>query len=136
MARDWTIAIGGVYLTEDGLVGGKRCKTDIQGLHRAFITRKRRNEQVSSGDVVSQISPAQNAGIDISIKLEFVLADSFAVIKDIIDDISNGGTTTLYFDGPPGTFNFTAIPANDPIISNLKFRGDYIEEVTYAFKTK
>jgi len=135
MARNFTIRLNSVYLTEDGLVGGRRCKTVVTGLDKAIILRKRNSIQASDGEVYAQISPAQNKGIDITIKMEFVESARYEEINSILDSVSNGGNMSLYIDGLPGTFDLTVWQGDNPIQSDLKFSGDFIENITYIFKT-
>ena len=142
MARSFKISISDglttVWLTSDGLEGGRPCRTQIPGIAGLYEDVSG-NTTVAAGGVPFTEKPLTNGGgrdFDIIIpNCPTARYNDLDALKSALVDAA--GLATLTFDGEPGTIEVVAIPRFDPIPLDFDsgFNTDNMRGVIFRFKT-
>jgi hypothetical protein len=118
------IQLNSIYLTTNGMAGGKPCKTRVDGLKRLFKDVSIQVIKSLNGTPYYQLSDVQ-AGLPIDITIDSLEQDVFDDIKGAIDDFLNDPSTpiTLSVTGAPyGDFTSLDIgPAEEPYDIDSEF---------------
>lgn len=134
MARYNAIQIGDIYLTSTGLVGGKPCKTSVNGLQALKPALLKSVIKAIDGTPFSQTS-AGKKGIDLEISIDWLAQSVYDDINDIFDGADNDGTTfDLVIAGDGGTFTLDVVPNSDYVIFD-KFTNGILQGVKYRVVT-
>lgn len=136
MARFNEIQIGSLYLTDTGLVGGVKCKSEVDGLDALLLNYTGAVIIAADGTPHAQIADnTEGKGAPIAIR-PFVLTTSvFTSLKTIFNTALAGGTSiNVIITGDTGTFNLQCLPGlPKPIAGSGKFINGRIFEETINF---
>lgn len=134
MARFNLIQIGSIYITSNGLVGGSRCKTEVDGLNPLRLSRRSSIIKAIDGTPYRQLSESVK-GIDFDITIDWMAKTVYDNIIGLFDDSNEDGTfIAVSVDGDTGTYSVNAIPQADPVSSD-GFSGGIIKKVKFKMVT-
>jgi hypothetical protein len=131
------VQIGSIYLTKDGLVSGKPCKTSVKGLDAMMITTAFQVIKALSGKPYLQLSDEQ-LGRPVSIEYESMDGGVFQDIVDAIQAAIDGLTTiTLSVTGGAyGDFSgLTVVPDENPVRLSGDFSNTQVKSGSFHFLT-
>lgn len=138
MARFYTISIGGIYLTDTGLVGGRPCKTELQGIS-ALLIPDQGNISVGADGTPFREKPliATGGGRGFAIIAAFMAKSVYDTIKSALDTAATANASiNIVGAGTPGNFDVDAIVFDNPqYISYAGFSGDNLKGVTISLIT-
>lgn len=132
------IQLGSVYFTNNGLSGGKPCKSTVTGLEKLKVGRGWQVVKTLSGKPYGQKTAALK-GVPIAIQNINSLTDS--VLDDIVEVIQNSidsGTpiTMNITGGAYGDFSgLSVLPDEDPVRFSGEFQNDQVKNVSFHFLT-
>ena len=128
------IQIGSVYLTSTGLVGGKPCKTSVNGLQSLKPAKNKNIIKAIDGTPFSQFTSLKK-GIDLEVSIDWLDDSVFDDINDVFDDSDdNEATFALVVSGDGGTFTVNVVPNSDYVIFD-KFANGILQGVKYRMVT-
>lgn len=140
MARYNTIKIGNEYLTSNGLVGGKPCKTEVTGLDALLLPYGGNTVKACSGKPYLFLTAlADSEGIDIRIQISIIPKARLDEIKEIIKAALDGDLSinVVLTGGDFGDFDLQCQPLFGPNIRPIntqgRFRNGYIYDVSFNF---
>ena len=137
MARNALIQLEALYLTSTGLVGGKRCKSEITGLDAFAVTKDHGVIKALSGLPYLQITDAM-LGKPISIRVYQMLNTVYASWVAEIQAVLDGSKSELDLDitgTPYGNVSIDVVPDVNPVRHAGQFMGDYARDVEFHFLT-
>lgn len=133
------IKIGDTYLTDDGLITGDPCMTEVQGLGQ-LLSNKIGAVQFTANNVPKIFSaPSVGQGSIILITAFVIDSTTHEAIMDEINalDLEGGDTITIEIEGLTGNFEFTAVPALPQLVEFPgTFSDTWIDQMTYRFVVK
>jgi len=111
MADYSLVSIGGVYLTDDGLVTGSPCRVIVQGLDQLRTTKRGANTQAADGSSYMFVIDGESKGYTLVFNLGSV---THAVVEDLYDAINAliaaDDVVAVTIDGDEGTFALDCQP--------------------------
>lgn len=135
MARYNQVKIGSIYLTHNGLVGGKPCKITVPGLNRLMTSMTGQIISSADGTPYAQLIDVDNRGAKIEVISEWMDKTVFNSIVALHEASKNNGTTiALEIIGDTGTFNKNVIPTvPDDIIDPEGFSNNIIKKAGFRY---
>lgn len=123
MARFNTIKIGSVWLTDDGLSGGKPCKTEVSGVDRLRPTRTGFTRTALSGQPYNFVMPNEGKGVVLVIR-PYVLTESvFNQLQNGLDGSTQSGVAiNVTLNGDTGDFDLECAPL---LPQQMEFSGKF-----------
>jgi hypothetical protein len=143
MARYNLIQIGSEFLTLDGLITGRRCKTEVPNLAGLLSPYAGNTIKAASGKPYTFLEDYDFAGLDQKIIVSQMASARFAAVNaEINAALASETTISVIIDGDLGVFDLNCVPlfsADDgvrPIQPAGRFRNGFIFEVTYNFSVE
>lgn len=126
-----------IYLTSDGLIGGRRCKTTIDGAAALLNPQSGNTTVAASGSPFTEKPLIAGRGRPFAIKIDWIPTARYLTLKDLIDNsATNNLDITITAAGEPGSINVNAIPNFAPGPYDLEsFRDDTIKGLELRFIT-
>lgn len=139
MARFYKVKIGSIFLTDNGLTGGRPCKTEVTNAP-ALIAPNIGNVSIAANGVGFREIPLSptGAGRPFTITIPFVTSAVFGSLKTALDAAAAAGSIlNITGDGLPGNFDVDADVFDNPVyLSWGSFSGDYVKNVVMSFLTR
>lgn len=116
MARFYKIKIGSIYLTDNGLVGGRPCKVAVDGA-AALLLPSQGNVAVGSDGTPFREKPLTptGGGRGFTIVAAWMKKTVYDALKTALDAAAAANSDfNVTGDGVPGDFDVDAIPFDNP----------------------
>ncbi|MGB4823407.1 MAG: hypothetical protein WBP82_00695 [Leuconostoc mesenteroides] len=135
MARFHLVQIDTVYLTDDGLITGKPCKTNVTGLGLFGVDKVGTTRPQASGRPRTQLALRKNAPIEVSI--DFIHIDVYdEILERFQESLDDDTDFSLNISGIGTTLTITAVP---DFPNHTKWGGEFsadtMKNVTFSFRT-
>ena len=141
MARNFLINLShgstNLYLTDTGLAGGRRCRTETPGVAALFEPQSGNTSIAAGGYPFTEFPASAGGGRAFEIQIKNCPTSRFEDLRDLIDDlISDDAAAVVTFTGEPGSAIVNASPNFNPIPLEFDgFSNNNIRNVTVRFIT-
>lgn len=126
-----------IYLTSDGLIGGRRCKTRIPNANQLLNPHSGNTTVAASGSPFTEKPLNAGKGRPFAIQIDWILTPRYLALKDLIDNsTANNIDIRITAVGEPGSIDVNATPNFAPDPYDLEsFRDDTIKGLELRFIT-
>lgn len=121
-----------IYLTSNGLVGGRRCKTEIPNADLLLTPNVGNTTICSDGQPFTEFPLTAGKGRPFDVRIEQNKTTVYDDLKELIDfvDADPGATLRLTAAGEPGNIDVDFRPNHSPIPLGFgTFSTDYIKAI-------